>query len=127
MAFDIRFSYRSHFTVAEVLGEATLANFTHLIAKLHMDSKEKNYRRVLVNLQRTVGVPAFTEQFRIGEMVARRLSHMERVASVVRAEDRTGTSQKVAQAMKMELRVFTDTEAAADWLLSDLQGFAPHP
>jgi hypothetical protein len=51
--------------------------------------------------------------------VARRLSHLQRVASVVPSQRRTGTSEKVANAQGIRLRVFVDEAQATAWLAED--------
>jgi len=119
MPFEISHDYGSQFATIHLRGEATLENFAHLIAHIHLDSKAKGYTRVLVNLQQTTGKPSFSGQLELGEMTAMRLPHLDRIASVVRGEDRTTASQKVATRMGLRLMVFTDAEEAVAWLSED--------
>jgi hypothetical protein len=100
----------------DVTGEAELADIIALIgdiAKLSLSSGDK---RVLVNLLSVAEVLKFTDHYSVGEEVARKLTHLERLASVVPAERRTQTSEKVANAKGMRLRVFTTVPDAFAWL-----------
>ncbi len=71
---------------------------------------------MLVDLRAVHGALAFTEQFRLGQIVASELGFLQKLASVVPQDRITRTSEKVALSMGMQLRVFTDMEEAAQWL-----------
>ncbi|MBC5763080.1 hypothetical protein [Ramlibacter albus] len=116
MSFDFDFTLGPRFATFTVRGPATMENFGQLLCEVHVRTNDSHITRVMVNLQATEGGPPFTEQFRLGEMVALRLSHLERLASVVRPEYATGTSSKVANSLGFQLRVFTDVRAAEEWL-----------
>lgn len=101
----------------DVTGQASLADMDSLIAAVGQASAGD--RRALVNLLAVRENLKFTDHYAIGELVARRLSHLERLASVVAAERRTGTSEKVATAHGTVLRVFVDEREACAWLAAD--------
>lgn len=104
------------YLTVKVRGPATVDNLVHLISRVHLATKDTRTTRVLVDLSEIGGRPPFTDQFRIGEMAALRLSHLDRVASVVRAEDITRTSEKVAGSLGLDLRVFASLQEAQAWL-----------
>jgi hypothetical protein len=54
---------------------------------------------------------------RIGEAAAKQLKHVERLASIVPADQITRTSEKVAVKQGLQLRVFTSMTEAIRWLL----------
>jgi hypothetical protein len=100
----------------EVTGEATLTDIITLIGDIAKQTLISGDRRVMVNLLSVSEVLKFTDHYSVGEEVARKLSHLERLASVVPAERRTQTSEKVANAKGMRLRVFTTVPDAMAWL-----------
>jgi hypothetical protein len=102
----------------EVSGQATLADIIALIDSLAGETQRGGYTRALVNLRAVKEGLKFTDHYSVGEEVARKLGHLERLASVVPAERRTGTSEKVANAQGMRLRVFVDEATAMAWLES---------
>ncbi len=60
----------------------------------------------------------FTEHLQLGAHAADTLRHLERVASVVDAKYRTGTSEKAAQKLGLQLRTFTSLQEGLDWVQS---------
>lgn len=100
----------------EVSGEATLADVIALTASLADETRRGAYTRALVDLRAVKHGLKFTDHYSVGEEVARKLAHLERLASVVPAERKTGITEKVANAQGMRLRVFVDEAAAMAWL-----------
>jgi hypothetical protein len=103
----------------EVAGDASLADMHGLIDSIAQATLASHDKRVLVNLLAVRETMRFTDHYAIGELVARRLSHLQRVASVVPSQRRTGTSEKVANAQGIRLRVFVDEAQATAWLAED--------
>ena len=97
-------------------GEAVLADFIGLIDVVGVRTERTGHRRVLVNLLGVTEGLKFTDHFSLGDEVARKLGHLERVASVVPEERRTRTSEKVANAQGVRLKVFTAEADALLWL-----------
>jgi len=97
-------------------GEAALEDMNQFVDMVEASTKAGGDRRVLVDLTRVRENLKFTDHYAIGEMVLQRLGHLERVASVVPAQRRTGTSEKVANARGTLLRVFVDIAQAIAWL-----------
>lgn len=109
---------KPHFTEVTIIGEAAMDAYDELIGRVAQTSRARNDRRMLVDLRAVHGALAFTEQFRLGQIVASELRHLQKLASVVPPERITRTSEKVASSLGMQLRVFTDMDDAAQWLLS---------
>lgn len=105
-----------HLVIYEVTGEAGLADMHRLIDAVAEDTIRSGDKRVLVNLLALREALRFTDHYAIGEQVARKLGHLERLASVVPATRRTGASEKVANLQGTLLRVFTDEDEALAWL-----------
>ena len=116
MALQLHYEPLPGLLRVEVSGQATLADIIALIHSVAEETKRGAYTRALVNLQAVKEGLKFTDHYSVGEEVARKLGHLERLASVVPAERRTGTSEKVANAQGMRLRVFVSDAAAMAWL-----------
>jgi hypothetical protein len=110
-------THRSNGIVAyEVHGEGSLGNLHHLIDVVARDTLGSTDTRVMLNLLAVAEQMNFTDRFSLGEQVARRLAHLERLAAVVPAERYTGTGEKVATAHGVRLRVFATVAQAVAWL-----------
>jgi len=116
MPFQFQTLVGPQFTLVTISGEAVLDAFGELIVRVGEISRQRNDRRMLVDLRSVQGALAFTEQFRLGQIVAAELRHLQKLASVVPKDRITRTSEKVALSMGMQLRVFTDMDEAAQWL-----------
>lgn len=100
----------------DVAGEATLEDLHGFINAVAQRTLDGGDHRALADLRQVQESFKFTDHYAIGELVARRLHHLERLASLVPAPRRTGTSEKVAMAQGTALRVFVDEAAAIAWL-----------
>ncbi len=119
MPLDYAIQHLPHLVIYEVTGEATLDDMHRLIDAVAEATVRSGDRRVLVNLLGVRESLKFTDHYAIGEQVARRLGHLERLASVVPGSRRTGASEKVANAQGTLLRVFVNQDEALAWLASD--------
>lgn len=108
-----------HFTSVKVTGTASLEAFSQLILCMGEQTRVRGDKRVLVDLLEVVGEMKFTEHFQLGEQVARRMQHMDKVASVVPPDKLTRTSEKTAIKQGFQLRVFTSMNEAIHWLTQD--------
>lgn len=97
-------------------GPAVLADFEEALAHLRVRSRLDGWTRSLFDLRQVHGALTFTEQFLLGEMAVKYMDHLDRVASLVPPERITRTSEQVARAQGMQLRIFTDEQAARAWL-----------
>lgn len=105
--------------VFEVEGEASLEGFQQLIEAVARSTAASGDKRVLANLLGVAEQLKFTDHYALGEQVVRKLGHLERLASVVRRERRTGTSERVANAHGVQLRVFVSVPEAMAWLTEE--------
>lgn len=76
----------------------------------------KGYRRALVDLLAVDPELTASEHLQLGSHVASALAQLERVATVVAAQYRSGASEKSAQQHGLNLRTFTDIHQAEAWL-----------
>jgi hypothetical protein len=117
MALSYSFEQRQKYAVVRVEGEPTLGEFLGLVQEIGTASAGWPNRRLLVDLRGIRSLTTFTEHYAVGEESARRLAHLQRVASVVPADRITRASEKTAQRSGLNLVVFTDEGAAVAWLL----------
>lgn len=78
--------------------------------------KSHGHARALLDLTAVHIELTFTDHLALGSHAANQLRGMTRVASVVDARLRVGTSEKAAQKMGLTLRTFTDRDEAVRWL-----------
>ncbi len=112
----------AEFTSVKITGPASLADFNELLTTVGEESRRLGDKRVLVDALGIEGTLRFTDHFQIGELAARHLRHLEKLASVVREDKITRTSEKVALQQGLQLRVFTTMTEAIRWLSEPPQG-----
>lgn len=116
MSLHYEFQRQSNFVRFDASGAAALDDMKRFVDDVEASTRANGDRRVLVDLTRVSENLKFTDHYALGELVARRLGHLERLASLVPAARRTGTSEKVANTQATLLRVFVDEAAAIAWL-----------
>lgn len=99
-------------------GPAQLADLCGLINMAAEIAQRNGYQRGLVDLQAVDIAFSFTDHLQLGAHAAETLRHMERVASIVAPRYRTGTSEKAAQKLGLQLRTFTSLDEGLAWLQS---------
>ena len=100
----------------ELEGAASLEDLYQFIDAVARQTSLTGEKLALVNLLAIQENLSFTDLYATGEQVASRLSHLARLAAVVPPARRNATSEKVANARNMNLRVFTAVEEALVWL-----------
>jgi hypothetical protein len=116
MALTIQTDREAGVASFEVEGAASLEDIYQVIDAVARQTRLTGEKRALVNLLAVRESLNFTDLYAMGEEVANRLSHLPRLAAVVPAPRRSGTTEKVATARDMGLRVFTTVEEALAWL-----------
>jgi hypothetical protein len=116
MPLQYEFHRQPHYVRFDASGEASLQDMKEFVDQVEQRTRGGGDRRVLVDLTRVQENLKFTDHYAIGELVARRLGHLERLASLVPPPRRTGTSEKVANTQATLLRVFVEEPAAIAWL-----------
>jgi hypothetical protein len=99
-----------------------LCGFMDLVATI---AAKSGYRRAVLNLLEVEIALTFTEHLHLGAYAAERLHNLERVASVVSAQNRKGTSEKAAQKFGLELRTFTALDDGLQWVVQEAQPALP--
>ncbi|RYY73128.1 MAG: hypothetical protein EOO24_46630, partial [Comamonadaceae bacterium] len=104
------------YLLAEGSGPALLADLCGSAELVASIAARMGYRRAVIDLQAATVALSFTDHLQLGTHVAKHLSHLDRVASIVRLDERKGTSEKAAQKMGLHLRTFTDRDEALAWI-----------
>lgn len=108
----------------QVSGPASLPEFVNLIATIGQETIYWSDRRVVVDLRQVDGELEPTEQVFVGELVAQDLAHIERMASIVPPARLTRNSERAAQELGSQLRVFDDEAQALAWISADVPAAA---
>jgi hypothetical protein len=95
-----------------------LCGFMDLVATI---AAKSGYRRAVLDLLEVEIALTFTEHLHLGVYAAERLHQLERVASVVSAQNRKGTSEKAAQKFGLQLRTFTTMAEGLAWVVQETQ------
>jgi hypothetical protein len=103
----------------QVAGPASIRDFVELVATIGQETVYWSDRRVVVDLRQVQGELDPTEQVFLGELVAQDLAHIERMASIVPPARLTRNSERAAQEMGSQLRVFDDEAQALAWITAD--------
>jgi hypothetical protein len=117
MSFTITVERQAHFVRYQVTGPASLKNYSDLIDQAARQTSMDRDRRAMVDLRGVLGRLHFTDQFFIGEMVVRKLQHLDRLATVVPEDPASYTSEKVAARHGFHLRGFLSEDDAQAWLV----------
>ena len=117
--FQIATEEHEHFLLTTVRGPATLADFFNVIERTAEAVRRGHQRRVLIDLRETTQNLKFTEHLQLGARVAERLAFVDKVATIVPAASKTGSSEKAAQKNGLDLRTFTHFKDALEWLVSE--------
>jgi hypothetical protein len=116
MSFTIHVHREDGVLIAQASGNASLADLCGMASMVGVTSSRSGERRAVLDLLAVDIELAFTDHLQLGSFVAGSLHHMERVASIVPARYRSGTSEKAAQKGGLLLHTFTEREPALDWV-----------
>jgi hypothetical protein len=103
----------------QVSGPASIREFVELVSTIGQETVYWSDRRVVVDLRQVDGELDPTEQVFLGELVAQDLAHIERMASIVPPARLTRNSERAAQELGSQLRVFDDEAEALAWISAD--------
>jgi hypothetical protein len=103
----------------QVAGPSSIREFVELVSTIGKETVYWSDRRVVVDLRQVEGALDPTEQVFLGELVAQDLAHIERLASIVPPERLTRNSERAAQELGSQLRVFDDEAEALAWITAD--------
>jgi hypothetical protein len=116
MPFIVEVERTPHYVRFNVTGSASLKNYFDLIEAAASDTAANRDKLLMVDLRQVVGRLSFTDQFFIGEIVAAKLKHIHKLASLVAADPSSYNSQKVANRRGVNLRSFDSEQQAIGWL-----------
>jgi hypothetical protein len=115
MPFTVFVEHGAFLTV-RASGPALLADICGLFNLVAEVAARKGDRRALLDLRAVEIDFSFTDHLQLGTHAAQTLRELERVASVVAPRYRTGTSEKAAQKLGLQLRTFTSLDEGLAWL-----------
>ena len=116
MAFTTQVTRLPGYVRVHVMGPASIRDFVDLISTIGQETVYWSDRRVVVDLRQVEGELTPTEQIFLGELVAQDLAHIERMASIVPPARLTRNSERAAQKLGSQLRVFDDENEALAWI-----------
>jgi hypothetical protein len=102
----------------DVQGPASLKNYFDLIDDAARETLAHGDKRAMVDLRGVAGRLNFTDQFFIGDVVGKKLTHLVKLAVVVPDDPATYNSDRVANRNGVNQRSFADEEQAIGWLLA---------
>ena len=126
MPFTVAVHHHPDYLEVHGSGPALLSDLCGLFDLVGTIAARQGYGRAVMNLLAIEVEFGFTDHLQLGSHAADRLRHLDRVASVVPARYRTGTSEKAAQKMGLQLRTFTSLDEGMAWLLSVGEGPGAH-
>lgn len=116
MTLALTYQPTAHYLTAAASGCATLEDIFAAINAIATVTRTRGSTRLLIDLREVQEEFRFADHFAMGDRVAAKLAHLQRVASLVREPRRTGTSEQVARQRGMLLRVFVAEADAISWL-----------
>jgi hypothetical protein len=119
MSFNTRIVRFPGYVQVQVEGPNSIGDFVDLVTNVGQETVFWSDRRVLVDLRRVQGRPTTDEQIFLGELVAQSLGHLERIASIVPPEQITHNSERAAQQLGTQLRVFDNEQDAVAWITAE--------
>ena len=117
MPFTVNIERSPRYVRFNVSGPASLKNYFDLIDSAMKETVMHDDRRAIVDLRGVAGRLVLSDQIFIGEVVAQKLLHLDRMATLVAKEPESYNSPKVANRKGMNLQTFEDEDAAIQWLL----------
>ena len=116
MSMQVRLVRLRDYLDVEMEGPLDLPQLLAVIERVGKLTRDHGDERLLFDLSAIDGAPHVAAQMQLGEQVVRSLSHLTRVASVVPADRITRSSESMAQARGVRLKVFASKDAAIAWL-----------
>jgi hypothetical protein len=116
MPFSVQVHHTLPFLLVQASGPAGLADLCGCADMVAGIAQRKGYRRALLDLHATQPQLSFTDHLQLGTHVAAALAALQRVATVISVENRSGASEKAAQKSGLALRTFTDHAQARGWI-----------
>jgi hypothetical protein len=119
MPFTVTLRRSPQYARFDVEGPASLKNYFDLIDEAARETLAHGDKKAMVDLRGVAGRLNFTDQFFIGDVVGKKLTHLRKLASLVPDDPGSYNSERVANRNGVNLRSFADEQQAIDWLLAD--------
>lgn len=116
MPFTVVVQHHHEYLLVKASGAALLADLYGYVDLVATIAKTVGNRRAVLDLQEVEIHLGFTDHLNLGVYASDRLRQLKRVASVVSVASRTGTSEKAAQQMGLQLKTFTSLEEGLAWV-----------
>ena len=116
MPFDVVISRTPRYVRFDVAGPPSLKNYFDLIEQAEKETLATGETLGLVDLRRVTGRLSFTDQLFIGDVVGQKLTHLDKLASLVPDDPESYNSPKVAQRKGLNIRSFASENEAIAWL-----------
>lgn len=116
MPFNVTVDHSNEYLVVKASGPALLADLYGYMDLAATIAKNMGNRRAVLDLRGVEIHLSFTDHLNLGVYASDRLRHLQRVASVVSEENRSGTSEKAAQQMGLQLKTFTSLNEGLEWV-----------
>ncbi|MES3000235.1 MAG: STAS/SEC14 domain-containing protein [Pseudomonadota bacterium] len=123
---DVRLVRLRDYLDVEIEGLLDLPQLLSVIERVGTLTLDHGDERLLFDLRAIEGAPHLADQMQLGNQVVRKLAHLTRVASVVPTEHITRSSESIAQARGVRLKVFDSKNEAIAWL-RETEPAAPEP
>jgi hypothetical protein len=104
--------------VAQVGGLVSMTAWEKLLREMEDALGSRQHDRLVVNLTELVGWLGVSERTKVGELMANHLRGMKKVALFIQPEKITGAVQAEAQRHGLDLRLFSEYDAALRWAVS---------
>lgn len=117
MAFTVVVHHHHEYLLVKASGAALLADLYGYMDLVATIAKTVGNRRAVLDLQEVEIHLGFTDHLNLGVYASERLRQLKRVASVVSTANRSGTSEKAAQQMGLQLKTFTSLEEGLAWVV----------
>ncbi len=121
---EVRIVRLTDYVDVELSGQVDLTSLLELISRLGDMTRANADQRLLFDLLALDDSPHIAGQMQVGEQVAHCLAHLARVASVVPPDKITRTSEQVARAQGVQLKIFESKDEAIAWLRGGGDGVA---
>lgn len=116
MPFTVTVDHSFEYLLVKASGPALLADLYGYMDLVAAIAANMGKRRAVLDLQDVEIHLGFTDHLNLGVYASDRLRHLKRVASVVSAANRSGTSEKAARQMGLQLKTFTSLEEGQAWV-----------
>lgn len=116
MPFTVTVDHSHEYLVVRAAGVALLADLFGYMDLVATIATKVGSRRAVLDLQDVEINLGFTDHLNLGVYASDRLRHLKRVASIVSVPNRSGTSEKAAQQMGLQLKTFTSFDEGLAWI-----------